>query len=144
MYRAVQRVAQAHKPFTTSFATFCELRNDEKTRTFLAMEIGAGHQELRALVEALTPALRAIRQQEYYDKPRFHASIGWALLDRPAADESQQCDFPTIPGIPDTLIADLNEIYGSRLTSTKVSVLEVQGITIKIGKEIRSWTFSGS
>jgi hypothetical protein len=35
---------------------------------------------MSALADALTPALQAIRQQIYYVKPRFHASIGWALL----------------------------------------------------------------
>jgi len=77
-----------------------ELINDEKTRTFLTFEVGAGHHEvslqvfelstnpdaytqLRSLSEALTPALQAIRQQGYYANPRFHASFAWALLHRP-------------------------------------------------------------
>ena len=66
------------------------------------MEIGAGHHEvfqllpnftfrlfsnlpvqLRALADALTPALEAIKQRTYYAKPRFHASIAWALLNQP-------------------------------------------------------------
>ncbi|KAF8158233.1 hypothetical protein B0H34DRAFT_797644 [Crassisporium funariophilum] len=81
--RAVKKLAKAQKPFTVSFATLSELINDEKTRTFLTIEVGAGHHELRSLADALAPALRAIRQQEYYDKPRFHASIAWALLNRP-------------------------------------------------------------
>ncbi len=34
-----------------------------------------------SLVQGLAPALRAIRQKEFYDDPRFHASIAWALLD---------------------------------------------------------------
>lgn len=34
------------------------------------------------LTEKLTPALRAIRQKEFYADPRFHASIAWALLDQ--------------------------------------------------------------
>jgi hypothetical protein len=32
--------------FMVSFAAFSELTNDEKTRTFLAVEIGAGHHEV--------------------------------------------------------------------------------------------------
>lgn len=32
------------------------------------------------MADALSPALQAIRQQEYYVNPRFHASIAWALL----------------------------------------------------------------
>lgn len=99
--------------FTASFATLSELQNDEKTRTFLTMELGAGYQQvcvlpasfgssvfssvvilgtfrwltgfflysqMSTLADALTPALQGIRQQMYYVKPRFHASIGWALL----------------------------------------------------------------
>ena len=32
--------------FTASFATLSELVNDEKTRTFLTFEVGAGHDEV--------------------------------------------------------------------------------------------------
>jgi hypothetical protein len=89
--------------FKASFATFSELTNDEQTRTFLTLEIGAGHNEvilpkfskmkfgvhfvivlsyqLRAFSEALTPTLHSFRQKEFYTDPRFHASIAWALLD---------------------------------------------------------------
>lgn len=35
--------------FTLSFTSFAELQNDEHTRTFLVMEIGAGHHEVRPL-----------------------------------------------------------------------------------------------
>lgn len=32
--------------FRASFAMFSELTNDERTRTFLTMEVGAGHLEV--------------------------------------------------------------------------------------------------
>lgn len=38
------------------------------------------YSQMSTLADSLTPALQAIRQQIYYVKPRFHASIGWALL----------------------------------------------------------------
>lgn len=44
--RAVKMIAGAHKPFAASFATFSELKNDEKTRSFVTFEIGAGHNEV--------------------------------------------------------------------------------------------------
>ena len=44
--------------------------------------------QFKSLVEALAPALRAIRQKEFYDDPRFHASFAWALLDGPEAPGS--------------------------------------------------------
>ncbi|KAF8893690.1 hypothetical protein CPB84DRAFT_1710871 [Gymnopilus junonius] len=93
--RAVRNIAKGSKSFIASFATFSELVNDEKSRTFLTLEIGAGYHELRSLVNALTPALEAIRQQTYYEQPRFHASIAWALLERP--EESPQMAPPVSP-----------------------------------------------
>ena len=35
--------------FDASFATFSELQNDEKTRTFLTIEVGGGHNEVRVI-----------------------------------------------------------------------------------------------
>ncbi|KAK7021220.1 U6 snRNA phosphodiesterase [Favolaschia claudopus] len=78
--RAVKNVADKSPPFTASFAHVSELINDERTRIFLALEVGAGHHELATLTSSLTPTLQAMRQQEFYSSPRFHASIGWALL----------------------------------------------------------------
>ncbi|KAI0317646.1 hypothetical protein OF83DRAFT_119093 [Amylostereum chailletii] len=82
--QAIKLAARDHGPFTASFAAFAELTNDEYTRTFLCLEIGAGHHEIRAFSDALSPILRAFRQKEYYATPRFHASFAWALLDPPS------------------------------------------------------------
>ncbi|KAI8973981.1 hypothetical protein BD414DRAFT_498765 [Trametes punicea] len=90
--RGVQKAAKSKRRFAASFATLSELTNDERTRTFLALEVGAGHDEFRRLVEELTPTLRSIRQKEFYEDPRFHASIAWALLDG-----SQPAPLPTPP-----------------------------------------------
>ncbi|KIJ14922.1 hypothetical protein PAXINDRAFT_99726 [Paxillus involutus ATCC 200175] len=80
--RAIQQVASSLAPFDASFATFSELTNDERTRTFLALEVGAGHVELRRCLDLLSPTLRLLRQKEFYADPKFHASIAWALLER--------------------------------------------------------------
>jgi hypothetical protein len=43
--------------FSVSFATFSEITNDEQTRMFLIMEVGAGHHEVhRSLMAHRTPA----------------------------------------------------------------------------------------
>ncbi|THH10423.1 hypothetical protein EW146_g8379 [Bondarzewia mesenterica] len=97
--RAVKAIAKAHPPiapravktrtrFTASFAALAELINDERTRTFLCMEVGAGHDQLRALSDALSPLLRSLRQKPYYEHPRFHGSLAWALLD-PSTPQAQ-------------------------------------------------------
>ncbi|KAL4080839.1 hypothetical protein J3A83DRAFT_4355776 [Scleroderma citrinum] len=89
--QAVRRVAQSVPPFDASFAALNELTNDESTRTFLAMEVGAGHIELRHILDLLTPTLRSLRQKEFYTDPKFHASIAWALLDHPKSPRPKTC-----------------------------------------------------
>ncbi|KAI6129681.1 hypothetical protein EDD16DRAFT_1149831 [Pisolithus croceorrhizus] len=79
--RAVKRIAESVSPFSASFSTFSELTNDEHTRTFLSMEVGAGHIEFCHILKLLAPTLRSLRQKEFYADPKFHASIAWALLD---------------------------------------------------------------
>jgi len=171
--RSVKNIAKAQKPFTLSFATLSALINDEKTRTFLTMVVGAGHHELRSLAGALAPALWAIRQQEYYVKPRFHASIAWALLLLPQdipqslesnldsicihsaqSEDSTQSStatlgdsaeaFPTISHLPPELITLLIERYSARLSSPSIGVFDVERVVVKIGKETTSWRLLGT
>ncbi|KAG1743237.1 uncharacterized protein EDB91DRAFT_236691 [Suillus paluster] len=79
--QAIKLIASRQTPFQASFATFSELTNDERTRAFLSLEIGAGHHELRNLLSALSPTLQSLRQRDFYSQPKFHVSIAWALLD---------------------------------------------------------------
>ncbi|TFK40708.1 U6 snRNA phosphodiesterase Usb1 [Crucibulum laeve] len=165
--KAVKALSKGHKPFTVSFATFSELVNDEKTRTFLTIEVGAGYHELTSLSKGLTPALHAIRQKEFYTTPRFHASIAWALLDRlhsgnaPVRDQEDHTphgtttstpeahsaialeDFPTIPYLPKMLVSKLNAVFSGDLASPTVGSFDIDQITVKIGKEVSSWSLAG-
>jgi len=93
-------MTSAANSFDASFTTFSELTNDERTRTFLALEVGAGHGEvielsvgthpavpddllqLRRCLDLLAPTLRLLRQKEFYVDPKFHTSIAWALLEK--------------------------------------------------------------
>ncbi|KAI6101971.1 hypothetical protein EV401DRAFT_2214841 [Pisolithus croceorrhizus] len=102
--RAVKRIAESVSPFNASFSTFSELTNDEHTRTFLSMEVGAGHFEVRYLFNCLSVflpcfwssrphsplfvSLLPLTKKEFYADPKFHASIAWALLDSPATATS--------------------------------------------------------
>ncbi|KAH9011805.1 hypothetical protein EDB85DRAFT_2040503, partial [Lactarius pseudohatsudake] len=155
MKRAVRNAAKAHPPFTASFAAFSDLTNDEHTRTFLCMEVGAGHGELRALSDTLTPTLLSFHQKEYYEQPRFHASFAWVLLERPpqptpsetleppiplpASPSLGDCPsedtslFPTVPRLPETTLPVLNGALGSQLKGP-AGVFEVGEVRIRIGK----------
>jgi len=136
--KAVKDMARSYHAFPVSFANFAQLTNDEKTRVFLTVEVGAGFDQLRQLSEALIPTLRAIRQQEFYPEPRFHASIAWALLDRPTLPSSDSPEFVTIPDLPVDLTPGLNREYSLGLQRTVASVDAVQ-VQVKIGKDVVGW-----
>ncbi|KAF7365454.1 U6 snRNA phosphodiesterase [Mycena venus] len=172
--RTVKLIAEKTRPFTASFARISELVNDEATRIFLALEIGAGHHELTTLTTSLMPTLRAVRQQEFYASPRFHASFGWALLGRhasspnpdnatnsnadrpPIASTSIKSDssnssaslvpdeHPKITEFPPALLPTLNEQYGPSLTGSTAKSFDISEISIKIGKEVSRWCLNGT
>ncbi|KIK10731.1 hypothetical protein PISMIDRAFT_124007 [Pisolithus microcarpus 441] len=165
--RAVKRIAESVSPFSASFSTFSELTNDERTRTFLSMEVGAGHVEFCHILKLLAPTLRSLRQKEFYADPRFHASIAWALLDSlgtcpspgiatsargspsntsTPTDSMSELDldrFPRIPHLPPTLISTLNASYAPRLSAARTGAFLVDKIAVRIGKEIGVWCLSG-
>ncbi|PCH40340.1 hypothetical protein WOLCODRAFT_162284 [Wolfiporia cocos MD-104 SS10] len=97
---AVRAVSLSHSSFKASFAQISELTNDERTRTFLALEVGAGHAELKKLTTALTPTLTSLRQKDFYADPRFHASFAWALLDRPPLPAASALNPSPLPQSP--------------------------------------------
>ena len=49
--------------FVASFAAFSDLTNDERTRTFLCMEIGAGHQEVSSFL--------IFKKNSIFEEPEF-------------------------------------------------------------------------
>ncbi|GJJ15709.1 hypothetical protein Clacol_009987 [Clathrus columnatus] len=153
--RAVKAVASSQSSFPASFANFTTFENDEKTRAFIAMEIGAGHSELRRLVESITPTLRSLYQKEYYPQPRFHASIAWALLNTQSGktvttttappilsdaevpiDNNNNTDFPSLPNIPNELITSLNDVMGKQLNRITFDVSEME---VRIGKQTTTY-----
>ena len=151
---AVRRVVFSRQGWTVSLTEFIKLENDDRSRVFLAVQVGAGHEQvglfislapmgtqmylqLGALSQALAPALRAIRQSEFYPEPRFHVSIGWALLERKGVDKSGD-DFPTIAELPQDVIEGLNRDFAAQLRRPSARV-ETEEVCVKIGKETFRW-----
>jgi len=134
---AVRRVATSHQGWALSLTEFIKLENDDHSRVFLAIQVGAGHEQLAALTGALTPALRAIKQSEFYPEPKFHVSIGWALLGEIGATESTE-GFPTITELPQGVIEDLNRDFAARLRRPSAR-LEAEEVCVKVGKRVFGW-----
>ncbi|KAL5524575.1 USB1 [Sanghuangporus sanghuang] len=146
--RVVKAAARVVCPFTASFSKFTTFENDEHTRAFLGIEVGAGHRELEMLSKTVEPILRSLHQKGFYSEPRFHASVAWALLATTGVrlqDEASTLSVPadTLPRVissfPPQLLSDMESHFGKTLSSSKTGVFDVDSICVKIGKEISSW-----
>ncbi|KZW01529.1 hypothetical protein EXIGLDRAFT_760742 [Exidia glandulosa HHB12029] len=130
---AARRIAAKHRPFRASFSTFSVLTNDERTRTFLALDVGAGFQQLNDIVQDVNSALRAMHQDTYYDDPRFHASIAWAVLHTASALSSES----SVPEFPPYLLQRISDKFMPELG--KLSPFDVGRLNLRIGKTTDSW-----
>lgn len=55
--------------------------NDEKTRSFLALNVTSGSDVLQQYVAVVDDSFKEYKLQQYYQPPSFHISIGWCLGD---------------------------------------------------------------
>ncbi|GAA5958309.1 hypothetical protein JCM3765_004787 [Sporobolomyces pararoseus] len=129
---SVAKVAASFKGFLARYATFGMLENDEKSRRFLAIEIGQGYEELQGIVRKLNVELEAMRLPPYYDTPRFHTSIAWTSV-------SSEDDAKSLPFQPSHL-SELDKDYGKRLRQDELWVGE---LVLKIGKDVTKFQLSG-
>ncbi|RIB09282.1 hypothetical protein C2G38_280009 [Gigaspora rosea] len=58
------------KRFSLSFSEISNFTNDEKTRSFLALEVGKGINELKTLLEHVNKVAKDFRQEEFYEVRR--------------------------------------------------------------------------
>ena len=100
------------------------------------------------MTDALAPALRAIKQSEFYPEPKFHVSVGWALLEGggtgipDTAGENGTGEpagnFPTIAELPQDVVEELNRDFASRLRKPSAHV-EAEEVSVRIGKDAFRW-----
>ena len=130
--------------------------------THKSKRITLTHSQLSAISNALIPALKSIRQKEFYSEPRFHASIGWALMStnpgpkkaEPVISPNQDCDkgdvghvcsqFPTVSSLPKELISTLREEFGSSLLTKSVGSFSTEALCVRIGKDVSRWSLGSN
>ncbi|CAB4413197.1 unnamed protein product [Rhizophagus irregularis] len=65
--------------------------------SFLALEVGKGSNELKSMVDHVNKVAEDFRQNPFYENPRFHASILWALgetsIDRSLCDAIKETEY---------------------------------------------------
>lgn len=57
---AVRSVAASHRGWTLSFTEFITLENDDRSRVFLAVQVGAGHEQVIGFAYLLFPCVLKI------------------------------------------------------------------------------------
>ncbi|XP_060784221.1 U6 snRNA phosphodiesterase 1 isoform X3 [Neoarius graeffei] len=62
--------------------------NQEKTRTFLGMEISTGHTQLLEVVKRVDEVMEEFNLSTFYEEPSFHLSLAWCVGD---LSEKVQC-----------------------------------------------------
>ncbi|CAI9616561.1 unnamed protein product, partial [Staurois parvus] len=55
--------------------------NQEKTRTFLGLEVTVGQQQLLDVVSEVDQSLQEFRLETFYQNPSFHVSLAWCVGD---------------------------------------------------------------
>ncbi|KAJ8924948.1 hypothetical protein NQ315_001113 [Exocentrus adspersus] len=70
-----------HRKFMVLFDGLEVYCNEERTRTFLGLQIKTGYDSLLKLVETLDRSLEEFNLPAFYEDPSFHLSIAWCVGD---------------------------------------------------------------
>ncbi|XP_041046764.1 U6 snRNA phosphodiesterase isoform X1 [Carcharodon carcharias] len=70
--------------------------NQEKTRTFLGLEVSAGSNYLLEMVNEVDKSMKEFNLKTYHKKPSFHISVAWCLGDATAELEKHQQELQAI------------------------------------------------
>lgn len=80
---ALQRTLAGHKPFTLTLDTLDVLLNEDRSRTFIALaSTPRADAALTRLVRKVDKAVQRHGLPRYFDAPRPHVSLLWAVGDR--------------------------------------------------------------
>jgi hypothetical protein len=121
-----------HHPFSFNFilgepSLFV---NDERTRSFVSLDIGEGDSQICALIVCIDAVLRRYGQPEYYQTPQNHITVA-SMLGNMLTAEDQSEDKIRTSGLK-------NELAGLNLRSNHpdVPLISVSSVGCKIGDKL--------
>ncbi|XP_038610047.1 U6 snRNA phosphodiesterase [Tachyglossus aculeatus] len=83
-----ERVASFHR-FFLSADRVKVYTNEGKTRTFIGLEVTAGHTQLLQLVSEVNRVMEEFDLPTFYKEPSFHISLAWCIGDATGELEGQ-------------------------------------------------------
>eukprot|EP00638_Chattonella_subsalsa_P002077 CAMPEP_0117745468 /NCGR_PEP_ID=MMETSP0947-20121206/7373_1 /TAXON_ID=44440 /ORGANISM="Chattonella subsalsa, Strain CCMP2191" /LENGTH=279 /DNA_ID=CAMNT_0005562615 /DNA_START=29 /DNA_END=868 /DNA_ORIENTATION=- len=91
--RDLKRALEASRRFTFEvMEDYQVLVNEQKTRSFLCLNVGGGEAHLANLISRIDPVLLKYKAEAYYEDPQFHISFASILGDFESFNEEiQKC-----------------------------------------------------
>ncbi|KAJ3263847.1 poly(U)-specific 3'-to-5' RNA exonuclease [Chytriomyces hyalinus] len=74
--------------FDISLTKFNAYSNDDQSKHFLSIDVGAGSMQLEQLTTSVNTVVKQFSEPEFYKDPKFHASIGYILDTETMSSES--------------------------------------------------------
>ncbi|XP_018594968.2 U6 snRNA phosphodiesterase 1 isoform X1 [Scleropages formosus] len=99
--------------------------NQEKSRTFLGMEVSAGHAQLLDLVRVVDQTMEEFSLSTFYQDPSFHISLAWCVGD--STDQLREC------------LQELQDLVDSHEDGPFLLRLPCQELRCKAGNKIFSF-----
>ncbi|KAL7643612.1 UNVERIFIED_CONTAM: hypothetical protein RMT77_005595 [Armadillidium vulgare] len=107
---------------------FC---NEERTRTFLAIKVGHGKNEMKEISEIASESLNKYNIFATFNEYSFHVSVAWCHGDK---REEVKCVLPLLQGICDQYF----------YMESDMRTFDVEGVSVKTGNRIHQIVLSSS
>ncbi|XP_064414516.1 U6 snRNA phosphodiesterase 1 [Latimeria chalumnae] len=125
----VQSLKERLAPFPRFYCTVERVKvytNQEKTRTFLGLEVSTGHDQLLELVSEVDKTMEEFDLKTFYKNPSFHMSLAWCV-----GDSTQK--------LSGKCLQDLQDLVDGFTDSASILRLHLDQIRCKSGNKVFSF-----
>ena len=123
---SLRGLADRTHPFSVSFSGLKLLANEEKTRTFLVLEVELGEDTLTTLVGGVDGILSEYKLPSFYRPLSLHSSVLW-----------------TLSGTTETTESAVNKLWHSKVAEVLNGVeFEVESLKFKTGHKTYNLNFN--
>ncbi|XP_068155427.1 U6 snRNA phosphodiesterase 1 [Drosophila tropicalis] len=86
--------------------------NEERTRTFIAVEVNAAYKEKLCLIlKSIDQVMLDYRLPRFYDPPSFHVSLLWCVGDHENVLQEKLSELRGLLETEDTLLLNVNKLH---------------------------------
>ncbi|ALC46875.1 CG16790 [Drosophila busckii] len=109
--RSLQQALHSKVGFSSTLRWLQVYTNEERTRTFLAVELDAAYRgKMTELLQPIDLVMREYRLAQFYAPPSFHISLLWCVGDQEQLLLDKLDELQQILDAHDTLKLDVNEV----------------------------------